>query len=142
LEDHCLVKIKLDENLSRQLKVPLSQRGHDVSTALEEGLLGKIDVEVGAAAKSEDRMIFTLDLDFADLRRFPPGSHPGVVLFRPRSMGPLAVNQFVLRFAQQTELSELARCLAIVEPHRIRVRRPSLLDEPGDWEEISLEKDK
>ena len=31
-------------------------------------------------------------------------------------MGPLAVNQFVLRFAQQTELSELGRCLAIVEP--------------------------
>jgi predicted nuclease of predicted toxin-antitoxin system len=136
------VKIKLDENLSRHLKVPLSQRGHDVSTALEEGLLGKIDMEVGAAAKSEDRMIFTLDLDFADLRRFPPASHPGVVFYRPRSVGPLAVNQFVLSFAQQTELSELARSLAIVEPHRIRVRRPSLLDEPGDWEEISLEKDK
>ncbi len=136
------MKIKLDENLSRQLKGPLSQQGHDVSTALEEGLLGKIDVEVGAAAKSEDRMIFTLDLDFADLRKFPPGSHPGVILFRPRSMGPSAVNQFVLKFAQQTELSELSRCLAVVEPHRIRVRRPSLFDEPGDWEEISLDEDK
>ena len=136
------MKIKLDENLSRQLKGPLSQQGHDVSTALEEGLLGQVDVEVGTAAKSEDRMIFTLDLDFADLRKFQPGSHPGVILFRPRSMGPSAVNQFVLKFAQQTELSELARCLAVVEPHRIRVRRPSLFDEPGDWEEISLDEDK
>ena len=136
------MKIKLDENLSRQLKGPLSQQGHDVSTALEEGLLGKVDVEVGTAAKSEDRMIFTLDLDFADLRKFQPGSHPGVILFRPRSMGPSAVNQFVLKFAQQTELNELARCLAVVEPHRIRVRRPSLFDEPGDWEEISLDEDK
>jgi len=135
------VKLKLDENLSSQLKGPISQQGHDVSTALEEGLLGKVDVEVGAAAKSEDRMIFTLDLDFADLRKFPPGSHPGVILFRPRSMGPLAVNQFVLKFVQQTELGELARCLAVVEPHRIRVRRLSLLDEPGEWEEISLGKD-
>lgn len=136
------MKIKIDENLSRHLKDPLAQLGHDVSTALEEGLLGKIDIEIGAVAKSEDRMIFTLDLDFADLRKFPPGSHPGVILFRPRSMGPLAVNQFVLKFAQQTELSELTRCLAVVEPHRIRVRRPSLLDEAGDWEEISLDKDK
>lgn len=136
------MKIKLDENLSRYLKNPLLQLGHDVSTALEEGLLGKVDIRVGAAAKSEDRMIFTLDLDFADLRKFPPGTHPGVVLFRPRSMGPSAVNQFVLKFAQQTELSELARCLAVVEPHRIRVRRPSLVDEPGEWEEISLVKDK
>jgi predicted nuclease of predicted toxin-antitoxin system len=136
------VKIKLDENLSRHLKDPLLGLGHNVSTTLEEGLLGKDDVELGAAAKTEARMVFTLDLDFADLRKFPPGSHPGVILFRPRSMGPLAVNQFVLKFAQQTELSDLARCLAIVEPHRVRVRRPSIFDEPGDWEEISLQKDK
>jgi predicted nuclease of predicted toxin-antitoxin system len=135
------VKIKLDENLSRHLKGQLAQLGHDVSTALEEGLLGRLDIDVGTAAKSEDRMILTLDLDFADLRKFPPGSHPGVILFRPRSMGPSAVNQFVLKFTQQTELTELARCLVVVEPHRIRVRRPSLLDESLEWEEISLDKD-
>jgi predicted nuclease of predicted toxin-antitoxin system len=136
------VKIKLDENLSGHLKGQLAQLGHDVFTALEEGLLGKVDIEIGAAAKSEDRMIFTLDLDFADLRKFPPGSHPGVILFRPRSMGPLAVNQFVLKFSQETELTTLARCLAVVEPHRIRVRRPYLLDESLEWEDISLDKDK
>ena len=136
------MKIKLDENLSRHLKEPLSHQGHDVSTALEEGLLGKVDLDVGAAAKREERMVFTLDLDFADLRKFPPGSHPGVILFRPRSMGPSAVNEFVLKFAQHTVLSRLTRCLAVVEPHRVRVRRPSLLDEAGDWEEISLAKDK
>jgi len=136
------VKIKLDENLSRYLKDSLSQLGHDVSTALDEGLLGKVDTDVGAAAKGEDRMIFTLDLDFADLRKFAPGSHPGVVLFRPRSMGPFEVNRFVLKFSQETELTTLARCLAVVEPHRIRVRRPSLPDEPGEWEEIFLDKDK
>ena len=135
------MKTKLDENLSRHLKEPLAQLDHDVTTALEEGLLGKLDMEIGAAAKSEDRMIFTLDLDFADLRKFPPGSHPGIILFRPRSMGPLAVNESVLRFAQQTELGELAGCLAIVEPHRIRVRRPSRLDESLEWEETSLDKE-
>jgi predicted nuclease of predicted toxin-antitoxin system len=135
------VKIKLDENLSRHLKDPLLQLGHDVTTALEEGLLGKVDIEIGAVAKSEDRIVFTLDLDFADLRKFPPGSHPGVVLFRPRSMGPLLVNQFVLKFSQETELATLARCLVIVEPHRIRVRRPSQLDESLEWEEICVDKD-
>jgi predicted nuclease of predicted toxin-antitoxin system len=136
------VNIKLDENLSRHLKERLLPLGHDVSTAFEEGLLGKPDVDVAAAAKGEERIVFTLDLDFADLRKFPPGSHPGIVLFRPRSMGPKAVNEFVLKFVQETELTALARCLAIVEPHRIRVRRPSIFDEPGDWEEISLDKDK
>lgn len=84
------MNIKLDENLSRRLKERLLPLGHSVSTVSEEGLLGKVDVEVGAVAKGENRMVFTLDLDFADLRKFPPGSHPGIIfLFRLRSMGPL-----------------------------------------------------
>ena len=69
-------------------------------------------------------MIFTLDLEFADLRKFPPGSHAGVVLFRPRSMGPWAVNRFVLGFVKDTDLSVLAGCVVVVEPSRVRVRRP------------------
>jgi len=75
------VNIKLDETPSRHLKERLLPLGHNASTAGEEGLLGKVDVEVGAAAKREDRMVFTLDLDFADLRKFPPGSHPGLSCF-------------------------------------------------------------
>ena len=92
------MKIKLDENLSRYLKQDLIQCGHDVSTALDEGLLGKSDLEVASAAKTEDRFVFTLDVGFADIRKFPPGSHPGVVLFRPKSMGPKAMNDFVVQF--------------------------------------------
>jgi hypothetical protein len=45
LEDHGIVKLKLDENLSRQLEGPISQQGHDVSTALEEGVLGKVELK-------------------------------------------------------------------------------------------------
>lgn len=135
------MKIKLDENLSRYLKAPLEQRGHEVKTAGEEGLHGKSDVEVGAAAKGEERMIFTLDLEFADLRKFPPGSHPGVILFRPRSMGPRAVNQFVLKFVEDTDLAQLTRCIAVIEPDRIRVRRPPIDAEPLEWEEIPLDEE-
>ena len=135
------MKIKLDENLSHHLKSSLVQRGHDVSTAGEEGLLGKLDTEVGAAAKAEERMILTLDLDFADLRKFPPGTHPGVILFRPRSMGPLAVNRFVLRFIQEVDLVRLSKCLAVVEPGRVRVRRPPLETQSAEWGEIPLDED-
>jgi hypothetical protein len=48
------VNIKLDENLSRHLKDQFLPLGHNVSTAFEEGLLGKVDVDVSAAAKGED----------------------------------------------------------------------------------------
>ena len=71
-------------------------------------------------------MLFTLDIEFADMRKHPPGNHAGIVLFRPRSMGPLAVNRFVLEFVRNTDLGELSGCVAVVEPTRVRVRRRPL----------------
>ena len=90
------MKIKLDENLSRYLKDLLQAEGYDVETALDEGLKGRPDVEVGAAARHEGRILFTLDVEFVDLSKYPPGSHPGIILFRTRTMGLLTVNNFVL----------------------------------------------
>lgn len=56
------MKIKLDENLSRYLKEMLQPEGYDVKTAADEGLQGRPDIEVGAAARNEERMLFTLKL--------------------------------------------------------------------------------
>jgi len=119
------MRLKLDENLSRHLKPVLSNLGHDVLTVADEGLLSRPDVEVAASAAREDRILLTLDVEFADLRKYPPGSHPGIVLLRPASLGPLAVNRFVERFVRSTDLSPLSGCVAIVEPQGIRVRQPN-----------------
>jgi predicted nuclease of predicted toxin-antitoxin system len=118
------MRLKLDENLSRHLKPALIELGHDVLTAADENLLSRPDVEVAACAAREDRILLTLDIEFADLRKYPPGSHPGIVLFRPVSLGPLSVNRFVERFARSTNLSGLSGCVAVVEPQSIGVRRP------------------
>jgi len=118
------MKLKLDENLSRHLKPVLIELGHDVLTAADENLLSRPDVEVAACAAREGRMLLTLDVEFADLRKHPPGSHPGTVLFRPRALGPLAVNRLVADFVRSTDLSTLAGCVAVVEPHGVRLRRP------------------
>ena len=116
------MRIKLDENLSRHLKAALIEAGHQASTAADENLLGKPDADVTAAAKSENMIVFTLDVAFADLRRFPPGNHPGIVLFRPGSLGPITVNRFVLDFVRDQNLESLVGSIVIAEPNRIRVR--------------------
>jgi len=118
------MKLKLDENLSRHLKPVLTDLGHDVLTAADEDLLSRPDVEVAACAAREGRILLTLDVEFADLRKHPPGSHPGIILFRPVTLGPLSVNRFVERFARSTDLSGLSGCVAVVGPQGIRVRRP------------------
>ncbi len=119
------MKIKLDENLSRHLGPRLELLGHDVHTAEEEGLVSQPDSRVAAAAASEDRLLFTLDVEFADLRKYPPGTHPGIILFRPDSFGPFSVNAFVEEFVRTTAIEPLRGCVVVAETRRVRVRTPS-----------------
>jgi Domain of unknown function (DUF5615) len=58
------MKIKLDENLPLGLAVVLKSLGHNVHTTAEEGLAGKPDADVWAAAQREERFLITQDLDF------------------------------------------------------------------------------
>lgn len=119
-----LVKLKLDENLSIYLKEPASNLGHDVTTAAEENLLGKPDEVVTAEAFREGRMLLTLDVGIADLRRFPPGTHPGIVVFRPRTLGAAGATEFVLAFLKQVSLDDCTGCIVVVDPERVRIRKP------------------
>lgn len=118
---------KLDENLSRHLKSELAVLGLDSLTAADEGLLSHPDAEIAAAARHEERVLLTLDLDFANVIKYPPGSHPGIVLFRPSTLGPRAVNRFIVTFLREYDLTAVSGCLLVVEPGRVRVRRPDPL---------------
>lgn len=119
------MKLKLDENLSRHLKPELAKLGFDADTVEDEGLRGRSDAEVGNAAANADRIVLTLDVEFADIRKHPPGTHPGIVLFRPRSLGESAVGEFVLAFARGAGALDLRGCLVVVEPDKVRIRRPN-----------------
>lgn len=119
------MKLKLDENISRHIQPELEALGHDVMTVAEEGLLSQPDPVIAAAARFEGRILLTLDVEFADLRKYPPGSHPGIVLFRPRGHGPLAVNEVIRDFVTRASVDEVSGCVVVVEPDRIRVRRPA-----------------
>ena len=132
------MKLKLDENLSRHLKQSLSALNNDVTTVADQGLLSQPDTTVAAAANREERMLLTLDLEFSDLRKYPQGHHPGIILFRPQSFGPLAVNQFVEQFVRSTELHLFAGCVVVVEPSRVRVRRRHWEATFEEWEGGSI----
>jgi predicted nuclease of predicted toxin-antitoxin system len=119
------LRLKLDENLPRRLKRLLSNLEHDVTTVADEQLLSQPDAVVARAAMSEHRLLMTLDLQFGDLRRYPPGSHPGIILFRPRRFGLLNTARFVEEFVRASDLASLAGCVVVVEPSRVRVRWPS-----------------
>lgn len=132
------MKLKLDENISRHLKSVLESLKYDVLTVSDQGLLSENDTTIAKAAKTEGRMLLTLDLEFGDLPKYPPGSHPGIILFRPRSFGPLAVNRFMKRFVRDTDLGQLNGCVVVVDPSKVRVRRPPMSMNKNEWEDFSL----
>ena len=115
------MRIKLDQNLSHYLVEDLTALKHDVDTVLDEGLSGESDPSVLKAATTEDRILLTLDTDFLNLKKYPPGSHCGVVVFRPPRQGALAVAKFVLAFVRSTDLRKCYGQTAIVERRRTRI---------------------
>jgi Domain of unknown function (DUF5615) len=59
---------KLDEVLPRDAHTLLADAGHDAHSVTDEGLGGGPDPKVIAACLNENRILVTLDLDFADIR--------------------------------------------------------------------------
>jgi predicted nuclease of predicted toxin-antitoxin system len=71
----------------------------------------------------EGRCLITLDLDFCDVLRFPPGSGAGVVVIRmPQNPTLSVLEQLVVSFLDFVGSQPTAGMLWIVEPGRIRVR--------------------
>ena len=89
------MKIKLDENPGHSHARLLREAKRHVERVPDEGLSGATDKSVWERACAERRFFMTLDLDFSDVRRFRPGTHPGILLLRPRSkrLLPLAEPQ-------------------------------------------------
>lgn len=118
------MKIKLDENLPIDLVDLLVAFQHDVHTVLGERLAGKSDSQIFHAASSEDRLLITQDLDFSDIHRFKPGTHPGILLVRLRDPSR---RRLVERFRQtlHTENFETwAGCFVVLGDKKLRIRRP------------------
>jgi predicted nuclease of predicted toxin-antitoxin system len=119
------MQIKLDENLPTDLVNELRSLGHDVENVFTEGLSGHPDPDVWAAAQSENRILITQDIGFADVRMFTPGQHAGFVLVRLKTPGLRALTT-KLRLVFATEDVESWRgCFVVLSDSKLRVRRPT-----------------
>lgn len=119
------MNIKLDENLPVRLAALPKDLGHEVHTLYEEGLMGHADVEVWEAAQRESRFLITQDLDFADSRKFAPGSHQGMLLLRLRSPNRRALIERIEELFQKEDVGEWPGCFVVATERKIRVLRPA-----------------
>lgn len=117
--------IKLDENLSDAHTKFLRQRGYECDRVTDEGLSGAADEVVWQQVCKEKRFFITLDLNFSDVRRFSPGTHPGILLLRPRSRSKQAVLDLLSRIVSKYSLESLQGCLVVADETQTRIRRPT-----------------
>jgi predicted nuclease of predicted toxin-antitoxin system len=83
------MKFKLDENLGSRTAGLIAESGHNVETVAREKLSGASDARLLATCIAEHRCLISLDLDFADVLRFPPHQTPGIAVLRlPRVASP------------------------------------------------------
>jgi predicted nuclease of predicted toxin-antitoxin system len=115
-------RFELDENLPRDAEALLRNDGHDVHTVLDEQLGGNPDQQVFAASQAENRILVTFDLDFPDIRVYPPASHAGVWVLRPHTQS-IENTLALLRSGLVVLAAESTRGrLWIIGPARVRLR--------------------
>ena len=116
------MKLKIDENLPADCAILLRDAGFEADTVADERLQGADDAVIASRARVEDRVLVTLDLDFGNVRAYPPLQHSGIIVLRPRMQDKRAVlalmQRIVLALTNRTPSGELW----IVEPDRIRFR--------------------
>lgn len=118
------MRFKLDENFGTSIQKIFQEAGHDVQTVRDEKMEGCSDQTIYEACCSENRCLVTLDLDFANILRFPPEKTAGIVVIRaPKNSSLAAVRELVLHFLKAVNHMSIAQHLWIVEPGRIRIHQ-------------------
>jgi predicted nuclease of predicted toxin-antitoxin system len=95
---------------------------HDAATVNQQALSGQADLRIAEVCLAEGRVLVTLDLDFSDVRIYPPDRYPGFMVLRVlRQDKPHVMDVFRQAIALlQTETVE--HRLWIVEETRVRIR--------------------
>ncbi len=116
------MKWKLDENLGSRTVHLFLQAGHDAETVLQEKLSGATDETLYQVCVREDRCLLTLDIDFADVLRFPPHRTAGIAVMRlPKNPSLRLLETLAGNLVQFLATQAIRGRLWIVEPGRVRV---------------------
>ena len=123
------MRFLIDANLPRAAIVVCQKFGHQVEFARDIGMAAASDEQIAERAVQSGAALLTRDLDFADVRRYPPDQYSGIVVLRlPDTTVAREIARVLERFLMEPGfLDSLAGRLAIVEVDRVRFRPPLTL---------------
>ncbi|HEV2292926.1 MAG TPA: DUF5615 family PIN-like protein [Tepidisphaeraceae bacterium] len=118
------MRVKLDEDLSHRLGELLGAHGHVALTVRGQGWGGLKDPQLWPRVLAENIFFVTADKGFGDIRAYPPGTHPGILLLRTNEGLPSEFRSLLEMVLRSHALEEHAGCLMVATSRGVRVRRP------------------
>jgi predicted nuclease of predicted toxin-antitoxin system len=122
------MRFKVDENLHPEVALILRDAGHDAQTVWDQEIVGVSDSQLAEVCRTEQRALITLDLDFADIRAYPPEEFSGWIVLRLARQDRSYVRPIVQRLVALLPAHPLARHLWIVDELGLRIRGPEVDD--------------
>lgn len=116
-------RFKVDENLPDDVAELLNGRGYDALTVVDQGWKGLPDDHLWHRIRQEDRWIVTADKEFGDVRRYPPGTHAGVLLLRSLEEGLDEYLRLATAAADHINFDDAAGAIVVAADRGVRVRR-------------------
>ncbi len=116
------MKFKVDENMPVEVAALLAGAGHDALTVPDQQLGGRPDPDVATVCRQEARAVVTLDLDFSDIRAYPPADYAGIIVLRLARLDKHRVLSAVQRLLPVLVQEPLVGKLWIVEETTVRIR--------------------
>jgi predicted nuclease of predicted toxin-antitoxin system len=120
------MRFLIDAILPRSAVALLVGFGHEVDFARDIGMASAPDEQIALRAKETSAVLLSRDLDFADIRRYPPSQYAGIVVLRLADDATAREIVAVIKrfFKEHQFLDALKGRLAIVESDRVRFRPP------------------
>lgn len=117
------MRFLLDANMPRSALAALRSFGHGADHVRDIGLGDATDDRIAASAVAATATLISRDLDFADVRRFPPQDTQGILVLRlPDDTLADEVASVLVRFLRTSMVTHLPGHLVILERDRVRFR--------------------
>lgn len=114
----------LDANMPRSALQALTQANYRASHVRDQGLGDATDAQINQFALQHGWTLVTRDLDFCDIRNYPPEHSPGRVVIRISETSTAADIVLLLRrfLAAPQLIQQIPGHLVVIDTHQVRFR--------------------
>lgn len=115
------MRFKVDENVHPEAVSLLRAAGHEAVSVWDQDMRGQSDAVIAEVSRVEQRILLTQDLDFSDIRAYPPNRYSGIIVLRLADQGRRQVLSALGRVVKLLASQPIERYLWIVTESAVRI---------------------